>query len=734
VVPGALPLLGGERKQEQVTQEVARSGPETISRREASSTRFANLTPSQAAREASTAFGGLVDHVGGAGPSLQVGQKIANYLNDHAAEISLPNGKKAVVESAAPMALETSAGHREAVDLGLTKVGSIFESVRPTVGVLIPQQLSAGIQLPESGLSLTPVNPQGQALAGSASPVEDASVIYANTEPDTDTIIKPTPQGVEADAILRSVDSPREINLRVGLPDGASLSQSEGRTGPISIVKEGQVIALVRPPHATDATGTPVPVSMSAAGDVLSLTVSAEAGQYEWPIAVDPELASVEDRKTDPEAGKGNWFLSANQESKFGHYWNLGSGSLEMYNLGSNAVGEYIQVGYHTRGESKIYKVELEPVGKVEHGRAKLQLIHEGGEEKVYEGGSERSSTLAERTYYFRSHYTFCANSACSLSGGSNGNEARYKLETVEEAKEAYNLESDFANAYVWIAQEKAPEVTFNESEPIIDSGRPNVLYGNEHFTGGSEPWLGPNSGAFEVKAHDPGIGVSWAQVGIGSWRQEFPIYKEGKCIGIQCPSSYSVVVTYNPAMPEGEQTLNWYAKDLAGDGERPEGELSGLLSENTQLVKVDAQPPYNIEVSGWPRSREISATAHTLTFEATDGSGSVHSSGVRSISVSVDGGAESSVPNVSCTLGPCTVSGKWTLDAEGLTEGVHRLVVTATDNAGNVAAREFQFDVRHGSPVSVRRRRQMVTQHTRHRRSARCDSFKQRLDYPAAT
>ncbi len=55
-----------------------------------------------------------------------------------------------------------------------------------------------------------------------------------------------------------------------------------------------------------------------------------------------------------------------------------------------------------------------------------------------------------------------------------------------------------------------------------------------------------------------------------------------------------------------------------------------------------------------------------------------------------------------SCSLGTCTGSGKYTLNAEDLSEGVHRLVVTATDNADNVAAKEFTFDVRHGSPVSV--------------------------------
>src|SRR4029077_10403647 len=99
----------------------------------------------------------------------------------------------------------------------------------------------------------------------------------------------------------------------------------------------------------------------------------------------------------------------------------------------------------------------------------------------------------------------------------------------------------------------------------------------------------------------------------------------------------------------------------------------------------------------------EISAAPHALTVEATDGTAPTQSSGVKSISVAIDGGQESTVPNASCNSGyPCTASGKWTLNAEALTEGVHRLIVTASDNAANVASKEFTFDVRHGSAVPV--------------------------------
>ena len=194
---------------------------------------------------------------------------------------------------------------------------------------------------------------------------------------------------------------------------------------------------------------------------------------------------------------------------------------------------------------------------------------------------------------------------------------------------------------------------------------------------------------------------MSWGQIVVGGFHEQERIFAEGKCLGVQCQEDYHTLMSYNPAMPDGEPDVEWDARNLAGNF-LLNGEEIGLLGKTTQVLKIDGTPPRNLQVSGWPVSREISATPHTLTIEASDGTAPTKSSGVKSISTSVDGGPQSSVPVVPCTLGPCTVSGKWTLNAEALSEGVHRLIVTSSDNAANVASKEFTFDVRHGSPVPV--------------------------------
>ena len=144
--------------------------------------------------------------------------------------------------------------------------------------------------------------------------------------------------------------------------------------------------------------------------------------------------------------------------------------------------------------------------------------------------------------------------------------------------------------------------------------------------------------------------------------------------------------------MPDGEDSYEAYAEDAM--------RLNGYSLET---IKVNATPPRNIGFSGMPEfAAEIRPVPLRLTVHATDGTKPVPSSGVKSISVSVDGGQNVVVPGATCPEGECTATGEYTLKAEGLTEGLHRLVLTASDNAGNVASEEFLFYIRHTSSVAV--------------------------------
>jgi streptogramin lyase len=97
----------------------------------------------------------------------------------------------------------------------------------------------------------------------------------------------------------------------------------------------------------------------------------------------------------------------------------------------------------------------------------------------------------------------------------------------------------------------------------------------------------------------------------------------------------------------------------------------------------------------------ELGEVEGHIKVEATDGEGSVPSSGVKSIELYLDG-KEVGKPNGSCAVGPCTASGEWSLNGAELGVGRYNMLVRATDNADNVATKEFTLDVYHASPVAM--------------------------------
>ncbi|HEX5308014.1 MAG TPA: 6-bladed beta-propeller [Solirubrobacteraceae bacterium] len=573
------------------------------------------------------------------------------------------------------------------MDLSLSKRNGVFESARPLVGVVLPQRAGEGAQLTESGLSLAPATGIGVPVDGSGGAIDGASVLYANTLRDTDTVFKPTIGGFEVDALLRSVKSPTRLYYRLDLPAGAMVRQ-ERSGGPVLVSEDGRTVALILPPSAKDAAGSSVPVSMSVSGGLLDLSVS-PGREQDWPIAVDPEVIDTNVAEHEGARLKSNWANEYSNAELFYEEPTIGESTVKM-STHPMEVGESMASVYPTQGESRIFDAEAWVYEEVPHGRSLFQILNSSLAE-------ESSATLVEKGSYAWRSIGMCAKfgeSPCKSTSGSAGNVLRYKQLETEPNSYAYALYSVFGYAKVYITQEKGPELSFNNTNSVIDEGRTNVMYG-----GGG--WLSPTSGAVEMIAHDPGIGISRAgaqELSGGSYHTQISIYNENRCKGVQCNETFKNEITYSPEMSNGEDRFELWGEDMLG--------YFGYLGfyGNEVMIKVDGTPPHGIKVSGWGASREISAGSHLLTFEATDGEGTTPSSGVGAISVSVDGGAYSSVSVTPCVVasGPCTASGKWTLNAEGLSEGVHSLIVTAADNAGNEESEEFTFDVRHGAPVAV--------------------------------
>ncbi len=532
----------------------------------------------------------------------------------------------------------------------------------------------------DTGVSLTPTDTKGVALGGSEGRLDGDSVFFGETGLDSGMIVKPTLGGFEEDTLLFSERSATMLSFRVGLPEGASLVQGEA-SGGVRVVKEGVTLAVIPRPSAEDSEGTVIPVMMSVAGDMLTLSVDSGSVKPVYPVDVDPEVwdsasPALEEGVPEPPSNfhfihEGSQF-TASEEGK-GTSWRW-----REHISGSHKNGEWGALVYTTQGDSYIRETGV--YGSWSEKAVHLENLLEIVPPPKKEGEKPEAETKRVLPEESSPHDGYSVSVEESRRPAS-GNSAQYLTESNGEGSAGENtLES----ADVRLEQETLPEGHFNTTSPTVD-GQPNVLYGTSN-------WLGPKSGAAELILEDKGIGVSfWSaadneSVSLGG--QE--LYSEDLCQGgIQCPEKLTEYLTYKSGLSNGESTLRLYGSNAFGS---TNSEAEGL---RTHKLKVDYSPPTGITISGLGSGNEIGEKGYGLKAQATDSL-----SGIKSIEVSVDG-RELGVSQGACS-GSCTGKGEWSINGGEFGVGANVLEVTATDNAGNVAAEKYTLKVHHATPVAL--------------------------------
>jgi DNA-binding beta-propeller fold protein YncE len=668
-------------------QNAANQTPQAVLSRVKSRTRFRRLSRRQAVLAVKHTFSTLATHVEDEAPHLASGQRILRYKGSFLAETELGGHQRGLVASLAPMATVGPNKEIRPTSLTLQKTGDDFEPEESAAPVLIPANLAEGVQASVDDVSLVPLRENGQ-------PVSDigesngASVTYPNTAADTDIVAKPTSTGYELAAILRSPDSPRIQRYRVVGPSGMQLAQPSA-TAPVEVLLNGARAGMIAPPTATDATGMSVPASMAVEGNLLAVSVDpSEADQ--WPVAVDPTWYYVNDT-TLPVAGgaQTNWreFHSPAVAIAYGP-----TPGAYVWASSSNA-GEIGGLGYEPQGDTQIYYAEDETSASLAPAESSSveQFYNKKKQGNVYSAEIGRDVSYSNLTDYLcqKPIYNPCAPEANTPESVFNDNE--FDLYGVA----GYSALSNgwwfsIQKVKLYMAEEHGTEAYFNTSSQTLGEAgaRTNVLAGPNR-------WMGRYTGAFEIKARNPGMGVSLLGVeeqNAGSFKVQDENHELGKCRGELCPLEDVKAYSYTPALSDGEDKLRMYA-----DGS------DNNWVEETKIVKVDATPPERLEASGWPENNEIGPVASTLTIKASDGTQPTPSSGIKTVGVSIDGRPAKILPEANCTPGPCTAEGSYSLRAGNLPEGVHRLVITATDNAANEAQPvSMTFDVRRPTTVSV--------------------------------
>ena len=701
---GASSSLGGslvtpesptEAEQAQAAEEAKLANPNAVAEREASRTKFEGLGTEAAAKLAGEAFPAVIDEPAGGPPKLPAGASVARYPTDDTAQVDLPEGRHGVIESLAPIAVESSPGQRVPIDLSLGETEGAFEPKTPLVGVRIQKQLGGGVALSESGVSVTPVDAQGSALAGSEGMVDGAVVLYANTQKDADTVVKPTTFGFDADTLLRSIESPQQLFFRLGLPAGASLAQASDGSGVVQVVDEGAVLATVLPPNAADAAGTSVPVSMSVSGDTLTVTVDDHSGESEWPIEVDPGFFAKEDKSLAgyDSSTTTNWLFCTSHSIKCEHAEGQfdSSGWGEGGYLTDKAGGEYkyperAEFIYQTQGESHIreftYNTE-ESNNEEDNLESSVVIEHEkdGGVVEVgrllsaSKNASEAGTIVSENNESYH-------NAAAYVQAASSGTSGNKFTDTLKSA-----------SVDIWQPYEVKPAITMDTTDEYLNGGKwLNVL-------DGTNKWMGPNQGAVGFTVEEKGIGVEqiWASHSSGEFVYEQNLLKEGACKGLQCPApKVTSAFTYDSGtehhLPNGrDKVLMGAASSIGND----------TVESPSVEVNVDAEKPHGLGVTGLPANGVINEAQYHLKAEATDGQTGTPSSGIKSLVLAAEGYVLPGKAG-SCTPGPCTVSGEWSINGEELGAGKHTLTLQAIDNAGNEETKSYSITVRHASPLPV--------------------------------
>jgi hypothetical protein len=178
--------------------------------------------------------------------------------------------------------------------------------------------------------------------------------------------------------------------------------------------------------------------------------------------------------------------------------------------------------------------------------------------------------------------------------------------------------------------------------------------------------WLSSKSDTFEAIGKDPAFGVYKMMISVTGEGKESQIVRnystEGGCAEDLCSTEEKDPATYasfgSGGLPNGSDAIKIEA-----------GDASGLTAIWSSTMHVDNTSPYNLKITG---AEVVGKTVNItegpaedqVTVEATEGSGSVPSSGIKSLRLQV-GPEQIGGPEGGCSPGPCTAQAAWTLSNE---------------------------------------------------------------------
>lgn len=591
-----------------------------------SRTAHANLSPDQALTLGRATAPALL------GPPIRLhGGRATTFLNDHVARV----GTGSIVDSTVP--LRTDDG--DPVDLGLRDAGGAFVPASPLAGVRIAKAAAGGATLTSTGVALVPIG-----AANTAGRITGGAVFWPEAFTDSDLTTRPTLDGFESSALIRSAAAPETYRFRVALPDGASARE---RGGAVVVAADGGRIATISPAIAYDADGKPVHVDQRLAGNVLELRLAHRDAAVRYPLVLDP---TVTDNFNwgGGESSYAGWESATHPGARFATGCRAGACGIHIYD--TTGVYSYPDADVpHWR-----YAAPNWPEVQITGFNASGHLSYSGNQMCVRYG-------LSMPGYWSAQDFE------CGVGPKSatlNASEGRYA----------------YFQAYMWFGGPRVFEARTTSAAVTLTDGKAPATVSTNAPSG----WTNSAGASISATFDDAGLGIQSARLHaptFTSWTggQTY----NASCARVTCPAR----ATLNGSvanLPNGATTVDAAATDRAGN-----------VKTESRVVKVDrANPSHTVTGTGWePAGGALAPGEHTISVSASD-----PHAGVQNITIRIDGKPVKSASNSGGGCDGCSLGTSYTFDTSDYPPMEHEITVTTTDYAGN--ARTSSSRSTWGDPV----------------------------------
>jgi hypothetical protein len=599
-----------------------------------------------------------------------------------------------LLASTLPLRTTDDSGQQAPVDLSLDSQAGGYAPQNPLVDLTLPNNLSHEVAVGDQGLKLDlGATDPNAATDASADPVAGEGLFYADAAPSTDVVLAPISSGVEALYQLRAPESPNQLQIGLTLPAGASLVGADG--GAAAVIRNGSTLATIYPPNAQDATGTPVPVSMSVNGDSLKLDVDTSAPDLRYPISVDPAI----DTYTWSSNGSGT-FSDWIQNKTTGSPYQLKttctqnvnctsgtSGPAGLYaavpqnsSVTASSVGAWqYQVPHYGQTTAYISHLDLGPMYFANRGDTNANPFLFAG---VYD---DNGSYVAQQ-----SRNSNALNLYWSLDPGTakTGKQGVFELWSGVSRQVSQWRDTYLGGATVTLGDRESPVL-----HDLTTSGV-------DFDTDGYSPWVDDETGTISAQADDKDPNNANAGLGINRFQFSIP-YESGNadrtvnlwCTGANaspCPqtNASSGPVSYDTSqMANGVNVIGITATDAMSN---PDTRIRKVLVDHTPPdVYLNGSLP---EEPGVP----LTSASYDLRVDASDGTASNPSterSGVKSIAIVVDGAIKDYVEQ-NCPNGSCSMQRTWTFNTSDYATGDHMVRIVVADQLGHTYSQALPVTV----------------------------------------